>query len=55
VPNPRFIDGLVNQMRSLSGARGIRTTVSSAAGGDTTVTPRGQGIRCLEVGHVTYR
>jgi hypothetical protein len=51
--NPRFTDGPVNQAHSMSVAHRIRTTTSSVVRGDTAVTRRRQGLRCIEVGRVT--
>jgi hypothetical protein len=51
--NHRFTDGPIKRARRLSGACSILTTVSPVARGDTAVTPRGQGLRRIEVGHMT--
>jgi hypothetical protein len=53
--NPRLANEPTRWARNLSGTHGTCTTVSPADGGDTTVTPRGQGLRCLEAVCTTCR
>jgi hypothetical protein len=45
---PWRADGPIRWAHNQSGVRGTRATVSPTAGGNTTVTLRGQGLRCLE-------
>jgi hypothetical protein len=47
--SPWRTGGPVRWMRNLSSVCGTRTMVSPAAGGNTAMTLRGQGLRCLEV------
>jgi hypothetical protein len=50
--SPRRADEPVRWAHNLSGMHGTRATASPPAGGNTIVTLRGQGLRCLEATHV---
>jgi hypothetical protein len=52
---PRLASGTTRWVCNLSNARGTRSTVSPAAGGDRVMTSRGQGLRHLEATHTTCR
>jgi hypothetical protein len=46
-------DGPIRWVRTQSSVCGTHTMTSPAAGGNTAVILRGQGLRCLEAAHVT--
>jgi hypothetical protein len=53
--NSRLTDGPVRWTHNLSSARRTRTTASPAKRGDTIVTQRDQGLRCIEAPSNTTR
>jgi hypothetical protein len=51
--SPRHAGGPIRWARNLSGVHEIGATASPVDGGNIVVILWGQGLRCIEAGHVT--